>query len=30
VEPGWGDHLVKTIQIGNHVFYRSAFHPHSS
>ncbi|HWE07233.1 MAG TPA: cell wall hydrolase [Rhizomicrobium sp.] len=24
VEPGWGDHLVKTIQIGNHVFYRSA------
>jgi hypothetical protein len=23
VEPGWSDHLVKTIQIGNHVFYRS-------
>lgn len=22
VEPGWSDHLVKTIQIGNHVFYR--------
>lgn len=30
VEPGWGDHLVKTIQIGNHVFYRSAFRSHSS
>lgn len=30
VEPGWGDHLVKTIQIGNHIFYRSAFRPHSS
>ena len=30
VEPGWDDHLVKTIQIGNHVFYRAAFHPHSS
>lgn len=30
VEPGWGDHLVKTIQIGNHVFYRSAFPSHSS
>ena len=24
VEPGWSDHLVKTIQIGNHVFYRPA------
>jgi hypothetical protein len=24
VEPGWGDRLVKTIQIGNHVFYRAA------
>lgn len=30
VEPGWGDRLVKTIQIGNHVFYRSAFRQHSS
>ncbi|HEX3432307.1 MAG TPA: cell wall hydrolase [Rhizomicrobium sp.] len=30
VEPGWGDRLVKTIQIGNHVFYRSAFRSHSS
>ena len=30
VEPEWGDHLVKTIQIGNHVFYRSAFRSHSS
>jgi hypothetical protein len=24
VEPGWGDGLVRTIQIGNHVFYRAA------
>lgn len=24
VEPGWGDRLVRTIQIGNHVFYRAA------
>lgn len=24
VQPGWGDHLVKTIQIGNHIFYRAA------
>jgi spore germination cell wall hydrolase CwlJ-like protein len=24
VEPGWGDSLVRTIQIGNHVFYRAA------
>jgi hypothetical protein len=24
VEPGWGDKLVRTIQIGNHVFYRAA------
>ena len=24
VEPGWGDNLVRTIQIGNHVFYRAA------
>jgi hypothetical protein len=24
VQPGWGDHLIKTIQIGNHVFYRAA------
>jgi len=24
VEPGWSDRLVKTIQIGNHVFYRPA------
>ena len=30
VEPGWDDHLIRTIQIGNHIFYRSAFHPHSS
>lgn len=22
VQPGWGDHLVRTIQIGNHVFYK--------
>ncbi|MGH6877118.1 MAG: cell wall hydrolase [Rhizomicrobium sp.] len=24
VQPGWGDRLVRTIQIGNHVFYRAA------
>ncbi|MGH6887829.1 MAG: cell wall hydrolase [Rhizomicrobium sp.] len=24
VQPGWGDRLVKTIQIGNHIFYRAA------
>lgn len=24
VQPGWGDHLVRTIRIGRHVFYRSA------
>jgi hypothetical protein len=24
IEPGWGDGLVRTIQIGNHVFYRRA------
>lgn len=23
VQPDWGDHLVKTIQIGNHIFYRA-------
>jgi hypothetical protein len=30
VQPGWGDHLVKTIQIGNHVFYRRATRTRSS
>lgn len=31
VEPGWDQQrLVKTIQIGNHIFYRSAFRTHSS
>jgi hypothetical protein len=30
VEPGWDDHLVRTIQIGNHIFYRPAFRSHSS
>ena len=25
VQPAWGDHLVRTIQIGNHVFYRAPF-----
>jgi hypothetical protein len=30
VEPEWGDRLVKTVQIGNHVFYRSAFRSHAS
>ncbi len=24
IQPGWGDGLVRTIQIGNHVFYRAA------
>jgi hypothetical protein len=24
VEPGWNEHLQRTIQIGNHVFYRRA------
>ena len=24
VQPDWGDRMVRTIQIGNHVFYRSA------
>jgi spore germination cell wall hydrolase CwlJ-like protein len=24
VSPEWADHLVKTIQIGNHIFYRDA------
>ncbi|HEY1614564.1 MAG TPA: cell wall hydrolase [Rhizomicrobium sp.] len=24
VQPEWGDHLVRTIQIGNHIFYRAA------
>lgn len=23
VQPDWSDHLVKTIQIGNHIFYRA-------
>jgi hypothetical protein len=31
VEPGWDDQrLIKTIQIGNHIFYRSAFRARSS
>jgi hypothetical protein len=31
VEPGWDEQrLVKTIQIGNHIFYRSAFRSRSS
>ena len=30
VEPGWGEQLIRTIQIGNHVFYRPAFRSHSS
>jgi spore germination cell wall hydrolase CwlJ-like protein len=30
VQPGWGDHLVRTIQIGNHVFYRRATRTRSS
>jgi len=24
VQPEWGDHLERTIQIGNHIFYRAA------
>ncbi len=30
VQPGWGDHLIRTIQIGNHVFYRAAPRTRSS
>lgn len=30
VQPGWGEHLVRTIQIGNHVFYRAATRTRSS
>jgi hypothetical protein len=31
VEPGWDEQrLIKTIQIGNHIFYRSAFRTHAS
>jgi len=30
VDPEWGDHLVKTIQIGNHIFYRPALRSHAS
>jgi spore germination cell wall hydrolase CwlJ-like protein len=31
VEPGWDEQrLIKTIQIGNHIFYRSAFRPRAS
>jgi spore germination cell wall hydrolase CwlJ-like protein len=30
VQPGWGDSLVRTIQIGNHVFYRRATRTRSS
>jgi hypothetical protein len=30
VQPGWGDHLIRTIQIGNHVFYRRATRTRSS
>lgn len=30
VEPDWGDHLIRTIQIGNHIFYRSALRSRSS
>jgi Cell Wall Hydrolase len=31
VEPGWDEQrLVKTIQIGNHIFYRPAFRSHTS
>jgi spore germination cell wall hydrolase CwlJ-like protein len=26
VQPGWGQHLIRTIRIGHHVFYRSASH----
>jgi spore germination cell wall hydrolase CwlJ-like protein len=24
VQPGWGEHLVRTTRIGHHIFYRSA------
>lgn len=30
VEPDWDDHLIRTIQIGNHIFYRSALRSRSS
>jgi spore germination cell wall hydrolase CwlJ-like protein len=30
VQPGWSDSLVRTIQIGNHVFYRAASRTRSS
>jgi hypothetical protein len=30
VQPGWSDNLVRTIQIGNHVFYRAASRTRSS
>jgi hypothetical protein len=30
VQPGWGDRLIRTIQIGNHVFYRAATRTRSS
>lgn len=30
IQPGWGDHLIRTIQIGNHIFYRRATHTQSS
>ncbi len=29
-QPEWADHLVKTIQIGNHIFYRDAPPPRKS
>ena len=30
VEPGWDEHLVRTIQIGNHIFYRPGLRSRSS
>ncbi len=26
IQPGWGEHLIRTIRIGRHIFYRSALH----
>ena len=30
VEPGWKDEYVRTVQIGNHIFYRRPGHAHLS
>jgi len=30
IEPGWKDEYVRTVQIGNHIFYRRPGHAHLS